>query len=89
LVWNSNGKNYIEPVAFFKALIAKEAIIATAPVVTPADAPVAPVPTHDEAGAKAHAVAEKTVVTATPATPAAPENVEARANVKQRPKTNK
>lgn len=59
-VWNTNGKNFIEPVAFFKALIAKEAAIATAPVVTPPDAPVAPAPTHDDAGAKAQAVLEKT-----------------------------
>jgi murein DD-endopeptidase MepM/ murein hydrolase activator NlpD len=89
LVWNSNGKNYIEPVAFFKALIAKEAILATAPVVTPPDAPVAPAPTHDEAGAKAHAVAEKVVAPTTPAISVAPETVEAPVNVKQRPKTNK
>jgi len=58
-VWNTNGKNFIEPVAFFKAVIAKEAIVATAPVVTPEDAPVAPAPTHDDAGAKAVATAAK------------------------------
>jgi murein DD-endopeptidase MepM/ murein hydrolase activator NlpD len=67
-VWNDNGKNFIEPVAFFTALIAKEAAIATAPVVTPPDAPVAPAPTHDDKGAAAHAKAEK----APPVTPAAP-----------------
>lgn len=73
-VWNDNGKNFIEPVAFFDALIKKEKIEATAADVTPADAPVAPAPTHDEAGAKAQAVAEKV------AAPAAPK---ARSNVKQ------
>lgn len=60
-VWNNNGKNFIEPVAFFKALIAKEKAIATAPVVTPPDAPVAPAPTHDDKGAASHAKAEKVV----------------------------
>jgi len=58
-VWNTNGKNFIEPVAFFDALIKKEAIVATAPVVTPEDAPVAPAPTHDDAGAKAEATLQK------------------------------
>jgi hypothetical protein len=58
-VWNSNGKNFIEPVAFFKAVIAKEAIVATAPVVTPEDAPVAPAPTHDDKGAAEIIKAEK------------------------------
>jgi murein DD-endopeptidase MepM/ murein hydrolase activator NlpD len=58
-VWNTNGKNFIEPVAFFKAIIAKEAIVATAPVVTPEDAPVAPAPTHDDKGAAEIAKAEK------------------------------
>jgi murein DD-endopeptidase MepM/ murein hydrolase activator NlpD len=48
LVWSANGKNYIEPVKFFKALIAKEKAIASAPVVTPDDAPVAPAPIHEE-----------------------------------------
>jgi murein DD-endopeptidase MepM/ murein hydrolase activator NlpD len=69
-VWNDNGKNFIEPVAFFTALIAKEAAIATAPVITPDDAPVAPAPTHDDAGAKALAAAEKAPVV--PKAPAAP-----------------
>jgi hypothetical protein len=50
-VWNATGKNFIEPVSFFKALIAKEAAIATAPIETPPDAPVAPAPTHDDQGA--------------------------------------
>jgi murein DD-endopeptidase MepM/ murein hydrolase activator NlpD len=59
LVWSANGKNYIEPVAFFKAVIAKEKAVASAPVVTPADAPVAPEPTHDDKGAAAIVKAEK------------------------------
>jgi murein DD-endopeptidase MepM/ murein hydrolase activator NlpD len=48
LVWSANGKNYIEPVKFFKALIAKEKAIASAAVVTPDDAPVAPAPVHGD-----------------------------------------
>jgi murein DD-endopeptidase MepM/ murein hydrolase activator NlpD len=70
-VWNAKGKGFIEPVAFFDALIKWEASIATAPVETPEDAPVAPAPTHDDAGAKAVATAPVEPVVA-PATPAAP-----------------
>lgn len=51
--WDAMGKNYIEPIAFFKALIAKEAAIATAAVVATDDDPVAPAPTHDAAQADA------------------------------------
>jgi hypothetical protein len=69
LVWSANGKNYIEPVKFFKALIAKEKAIASAPVVTPDDAPIAPAPTHDDAGAEALASTEVAVTPAAPATP--------------------
>ena len=65
--WSANGKNFIEPIAFFKALIAHEKAIATAPVETPENAPVAPAPTHDEAGAAA-----VEAVAATPVVPAAP-----------------
>jgi len=75
-VWNDNGKNFIEPVAFFTALIAKEASIATAPVVTPPDAPVAPAPTHDDKGAAAHAKVEK-------AAPAAPKPSASRKTIKK------
>ena len=49
-VWDANGKNYIEPIAFFKALIASEKAIASAAVVATEEDPVAPAPTHDEAG---------------------------------------
>jgi murein DD-endopeptidase MepM/ murein hydrolase activator NlpD len=52
-IWDKMGKNYIEPIAFFKALIAKEKAIATAPVVATDDMPAAPAPTHDEAQATA------------------------------------
>jgi hypothetical protein len=45
-VWNDNGKNFIEPVAFFKALMDLEASVATAPLVTPVDAPVQEMPAH-------------------------------------------
>jgi murein DD-endopeptidase MepM/ murein hydrolase activator NlpD len=69
LVWSANGKNFIEPVKFFKALIAKEKAIASAPEVTPDDAPIAPAPTHDEAGAEALAATE---IVATPVAPATP-----------------
>lgn len=81
-VWHPTGKNFIEPVGFFKALIAYEATVATAKVVTPDDAPVAPAPTHDDAqaaiveaerlaakaGAAAPAVAVAAPVAAAPAT---------------------
>ena len=71
LVWSANGKNFIEPVKFFKALIAKEKAIASAAVVTPDDAPVAPEPTHDNKGAATIAKAEREAATAatTKATP--------------------
>jgi murein DD-endopeptidase MepM/ murein hydrolase activator NlpD len=59
--WNATGAGYIEPVKFFKHLIEWEKSIATAPVETPRDAPVAPIPTHDDAGAEAHALAEEVV----------------------------
>jgi len=51
-IWDANGKNYIEPIAFFKALIAQEAILATAPVVATDSDPVAPAPVHNEAQAE-------------------------------------
>lgn len=51
--WDANGKNYIEPIAFFKALIAKEKMIASAAVVATENDPVAEAPVHDEAQAAA------------------------------------
>jgi murein DD-endopeptidase MepM/ murein hydrolase activator NlpD len=51
--WDAAGKNYIEPIAFFKALIAKEKALATAKLTTPEDALIAPAPEHNEAQAEA------------------------------------
>jgi murein DD-endopeptidase MepM/ murein hydrolase activator NlpD len=51
-VWSDTGKNYIEPVKFFKSLIKWEKSIASAPVEAKKTDPVAPAPTHDDAGAK-------------------------------------
>jgi murein DD-endopeptidase MepM/ murein hydrolase activator NlpD len=46
-VWSDKGKGFIEPVAFFKALIAWEKTVATAPVeAKPAD-PVIPTTTYE------------------------------------------
>jgi len=50
--WSATGKSYIEPVAFFDALIKWERSVATAPVEAKPTDPVAPAPTHDDAGAK-------------------------------------
>jgi murein DD-endopeptidase MepM/ murein hydrolase activator NlpD len=47
--WNDQGLNFIEPVAFFDALIKLEAINGTAKDVTPASAPAAPAPVHGKA----------------------------------------
>ena len=57
--WNATGLNFIEPVAFFDALIKLEAIKGTAKDETPADAPAAPAPVHGKA--KQKAVAPKPV----------------------------
>ncbi len=50
-IWDKMGKNYIEPIAFFKALIAKEKAIASAPVVATDEDVAAPAPVHTEAQA--------------------------------------
>jgi murein DD-endopeptidase MepM/ murein hydrolase activator NlpD len=52
-VWTNNGKGYVDPMAFTKAVIAKEKAVSAAPLATPDDAPVAPAPTHDDAQADA------------------------------------
>jgi murein DD-endopeptidase MepM/ murein hydrolase activator NlpD len=57
--WNDTGLNFIEPVAFFDALIKLEAIKGTAKDQTPADAPAAPAPVHGKAPQKAAPVASK------------------------------
>jgi murein DD-endopeptidase MepM/ murein hydrolase activator NlpD len=49
--WDAMGKNYIEPIGFFKALIAKEKAIASAAVVATDDDPVEDAPEHNEAQA--------------------------------------
>lgn len=49
--WNDKGKDFIEPIGFFKALIAQEKAIASAKVETSDADPIAPAPTHDEAQA--------------------------------------
>lgn len=61
--WSATGKNFVDPIAFIKALMAKEAVLATAPLETPEDAPVAPVAVHGPATKPAVA----------PVTPAKPE----------------
>jgi hypothetical protein len=70
--WDAMGKNYIEPIAFFKALIAKEAAIATASVVATDDDPVALAPTHDSAHADVIEIARVAAKVAAPVAPAAP-----------------
>jgi murein DD-endopeptidase MepM/ murein hydrolase activator NlpD len=62
--WNDKGLNFIEPVAFFDALIKLEAINGTAKDVTPVNAPVAPAPVHGKAPQKTAPVAPKPVVAA-------------------------
>jgi murein DD-endopeptidase MepM/ murein hydrolase activator NlpD len=44
--WNATGLNFIEPVAFFDALIKLESVKGTAKVETAPDAPAAPAPVH-------------------------------------------
>jgi murein DD-endopeptidase MepM/ murein hydrolase activator NlpD len=50
-IWDANGKNYIEPIGFFKALIAKEKAIASAAIVATENDPVEDAPEHNEAQA--------------------------------------
>ena len=49
--WSATGANFIEPIAFFDALIKLEAIKGTAKNETPSDAPVAAAPVHGSTGA--------------------------------------
>jgi hypothetical protein len=51
--WDAMGKNYIEPIGFFKALIAKEKAIASAAVVATDNDPIEDAPEHGEAQANA------------------------------------
>ena len=76
--WDANGKNYIEPIGFFKALIAKEKAIASAAVVATDDDPVEDAPEHNEAQASkvdAQLVAKKEA--AKVAAPEAPKTIAA------------
>jgi len=57
--WNATGLNFIEPIAFFDALIKLEAIKGTASTQTPADAPTAPAPVHGKTAQKAAPVPPK------------------------------
>jgi murein DD-endopeptidase MepM/ murein hydrolase activator NlpD len=50
--WSATGLNFIEPVAFFDALIKFESINGTAKSETPVDAPAAPAPVHGKTSAK-------------------------------------
>jgi hypothetical protein len=71
-IWSATGAGYIEPVKFFKRLIEWEESIASAPIEAKPTDPVAPAPTHDEAGAKAQAVLDKGTTPTAPAKPVAP-----------------
>jgi biotin carboxyl carrier protein len=71
-VWDAMGKNYIEPIAFFKALIAKEAAIATAGVVATDDDPVAEAPEHNDDQAAKVEAARVAAKVAAPVAPPAP-----------------
>ncbi len=44
--WSSDGSGFVDPMAFIKALVAKQKAVADAVKATPADAPVSPVPVH-------------------------------------------
>jgi murein DD-endopeptidase MepM/ murein hydrolase activator NlpD len=44
--WTDDGRGFVEPIEFAKALMAMESAKGSAPVATPKDAPVAPAPVH-------------------------------------------
>jgi murein DD-endopeptidase MepM/ murein hydrolase activator NlpD len=56
--WSANGTNFVEPIAFIEALIAKDKAVSDAPKATPEDAPVAPVAVHGPAKAVAKPAAK-------------------------------
>jgi murein DD-endopeptidase MepM/ murein hydrolase activator NlpD len=66
--WDAMGKNYIEPIAFFKALIAKEKAIASAAVVATDNDPVEDAPEHGEAQASTIEAARQAAKATIPAT---------------------
>jgi len=45
-VWSATGKNFVDPLEFIKIQKAKQAIVASAKLETPENAPVAPVAVH-------------------------------------------
>jgi murein DD-endopeptidase MepM/ murein hydrolase activator NlpD len=53
--WTDNGKGFVNPIDFVKALILAERAKAATHVATPADAPVAPAPVHGAPAKKAPA----------------------------------
>lgn len=55
--WTGNGKGYVDPMKFTKALIAKEKALAEAAVATPEDGRVQAAPEHNEEHANAVAQA--------------------------------
>ena len=64
--WSATGLNFIEPVAFFDALIKYEAINGTAKTETPVDAPAAPAPVHGKTKQKIVAPVKPSVAPAAP-----------------------
>lgn len=58
--WSADGRGFVNPIAFVKALLAKQAVEADAPKPTPVNAPATPLPPHSTP-----------VVTPTPAKPVA------------------
>ena len=69
--WSATGLNFIEPVAFFDALVKYEAINGTAKTETPVDAPAAPAPIHGKTTASgAMAYGGKLLKQGEPQTPA-------------------
>lgn len=48
-LWSADGSGFLDPIAFWKTVIAKQKALADAPLATPETAPVAPSPTHGKA----------------------------------------
>ena len=71
--WSADGKGFVDPLPFIKAIIAAEKVAASAHEATPADAPTAPVATHDAKPVVAPkpVVAKAEVASAAPAAPKA------------------
>lgn len=75
--WSADGKGFLEPIEFVKAMKAAQDAKGYAKVATPEDAPVQPAPVHEPAPKKATAAKTKPVAKPKPATkaPAAPKKV--------------